>query len=102
MIKTTQKDFEYLGLKYTGVTTFFTRKSEEKVLSEAIMWMKEHSNTFMQFELQTGDFMTGSYVARHSGDYFGSESHYNGDCYISKTKSGKSWMAQLYLRKHRS
>lgn len=98
MIQTNHKQTTYLGHDYDVYSTDFTRKSEEKILSEATKWMKEHSKTFMQFEFQEGEFMTGCYVARHKNHYINSESHYNGSCVIGKTESGKSWTATLTVQ----
>jgi len=99
MIKTTEKQITYLGINYTRYSTYFVRRSSEKTLMEATKWMKEHSKTFMGFIFQTCEFETGNYVAKHSDNYVNSSGHYNGDCVVYPTESGKSWCASLKVRR---
>ena len=101
MIKTTIREFVYMGLDFTGYTATFNRKTIEKALSDASEWMNEHSDTFIRFEYQTGEFMNGKYVARHTSAYKNESSHVNGSCIIYPTTSGKSWSVSLYMRRGR-
>lgn len=100
-MKTTTHNFEYLGIKYVGHKAYGVRRSLDAAIQEATAWMKDRSQTFTRFELMTTEFETGNYVARHSNEYMGSKSHLNGNCVISRSDSGKSWITHLSLRVHR-